>query len=215
MRRDAGWSGRGKPGATSLAGPGGGMRGERLGAAPPHEWPGAWEGRLQICDCCRDTQRLPGRTPRSQRARATPSCRFGAHEPRSTRRRRSRTEPSRTKALRAARWRHAGRLRRPAMQDSLRRATRRARPAPLPRRRSCTPWQRATQVKHTLGSASHAARAFKLPAGDDPRVSAGHIATSRSLAHPVVVDVLRRYPDAPSRGGRVGELIGQPGVSLR
>jgi hypothetical protein len=101
------------------------------------------------------------------------------------------------------------------MQDRLRRATLRARPATRSVRRSSTPWQKATQVKHILGSAAHAARAFELSAGDDPTVGADHIAQSRILAHPVVVDVLRRYPAAPRGGGRVGELIRQLDASLR
>jgi len=66
-----------------------------------------------------------------------------------------------------------------------------------------------------LGSAVHAARAFELSAGDDPTVGANHIAQSRILAHPLVVDVLRRYPVAPCGGGRVGELICQLDASLR
>ena len=45
-------------------------------------------------------------------------------------------------------------------------------------------------------------RALELAAGDDPAVGADHIAQSRILAHPVVVDVLRRYPVAPRGGGR-------------
>ncbi|MHA6626122.1 putative immunity protein [Pseudonocardia sichuanensis] len=71
------------------------------------------------------------------------------------------------------------------------------------------PLAKATQVRHILGPAAHAARALELSAGDDPAVGAGHIALSRTLAGPVVVDVLRRYPAAPSGGGRVGELIRQ------
>jgi Imm-5 like putative immunity protein len=77
------------------------------------------------------------------------------------------------------------------------------------------PLANATQVKHILGSAAHAARAFELSAGDDPTVGADHIAQSRVLAHPIVVDVLRRYPVAPRGGGRVGELIRQLDASLR
>lgn len=77
------------------------------------------------------------------------------------------------------------------------------------------PLAKATQVKHILGSAAHAARAFELSAGDDPSVGAGHIAQSRSLAPPVVTDVLRRYPVAPPGGGRVGELTRQLDASLR
>jgi len=41
------------------------------------------------------------------------------------------------------------------------------------------------------------------------------IARSRVLAPPVVVDVLRRYPSAPSGGRRVGELIRVLDASLR
>jgi hypothetical protein len=77
------------------------------------------------------------------------------------------------------------------------------------------PLAKATQVKHILGSAAHAARAFELSAGDDPAVGAGRLAQSRLLAGPVVVDVLRRYPVAPRGGGRVGELIRQLDASLR
>jgi hypothetical protein len=77
------------------------------------------------------------------------------------------------------------------------------------------PLAKATQVKHILGSAAHAARAFELLAGDDPAVGAHCIEQSRNLAHPAVVDVLRRYPLAPGGGGRVGELIRQLDASLR
>jgi hypothetical protein len=77
------------------------------------------------------------------------------------------------------------------------------------------PLPKATQVKHILGSAAHAARAFELSAGDDPAVGLEQIAQSRILAPPVVVDVLRRYPSAPSGGGRVGELIRKLDASLR
>lgn len=77
------------------------------------------------------------------------------------------------------------------------------------------PLATATQVKHILGSAAHAARAFELDAADDPAVGAEHIAHARTLAPAVVVDVLRRYPSAPNGGGRVGELIRQLDQSLR
>ncbi len=77
------------------------------------------------------------------------------------------------------------------------------------------PLARATQVKHILGSAAHAARAFEISAGDDSLVGARHIEQSRVLAPPVVVDVLRRYPIVPRGGGRVGELIRQLDELLR
>lgn len=77
------------------------------------------------------------------------------------------------------------------------------------------PLANATQVKHILGSAAHAARAFELAAGDDPAAGACHLAQARVLAPPVVAEVLRRYPAAPRGGGRVGELIRQLDASLR
>ena len=77
------------------------------------------------------------------------------------------------------------------------------------------PLAKATQVRHILGSAAHAARAFELAAGDDPAAGADHIARARALAPPVVVEVLMRYPSAPHGGGRVGELIRQLDASLR
>ena len=77
------------------------------------------------------------------------------------------------------------------------------------------PLAKATQVRHILGAAAHTARALELLAGDDLDVGADHIAQSRDLASPVVVDVLRRYPLAPGGGGRVGELIRQLDAALR
>ncbi|WP_215908835.1 putative immunity protein [Phreatobacter stygius] len=77
------------------------------------------------------------------------------------------------------------------------------------------PLAEATQVKHILGSAAHAARALELSAGDDPAVGADYIAQARILAPSVVVDVLRHYPGAPHGGGRVGELIRLLDASLR
>jgi hypothetical protein len=65
------------------------------------------------------------------------------------------------------------------------------------------PLPHATQVKHILGAAAHAARAVELTAGDPPE----HIAQAARRATPTVVAVLRRYPPAPTGGGRVGELI--------
>lgn len=77
------------------------------------------------------------------------------------------------------------------------------------------PLAKATQVKHILGAAAHAARAFELAAGEDPAVGADRLARSRSLARPVLLDVLKRYPVAPPGGGRVGELIRRLDAALR
>lgn len=139
---------------------------------------------------------------------------IGAHEQRSTLRRPSRTEPSGARryvttvgAMRAAQEaRDAGQR---AASDAARAAVAAAGAAFL------HPLAKATQVKHILGSAAHAARAFERSAGDDPAVGAVHIERARILAHPVVVDVLGRYPVAPPGGGRVGELIRQLDAPLR
>ena len=77
------------------------------------------------------------------------------------------------------------------------------------------PLAKATQVRHILGSAAHAARALELSTRDDPAVGADHLVKARDRAHPVVVDVLRRYPVAPRGGGRVGELMRQLDAMLR
>lgn len=77
------------------------------------------------------------------------------------------------------------------------------------------PLAKATQVKHILGSAAHAARAFELDAGDDPEVGAGYLEKARELAGPTVVSVLTRYPDAPAGGGRSGELLRRLDAALR
>jgi hypothetical protein len=77
------------------------------------------------------------------------------------------------------------------------------------------PIAKATQVKHILGAAAHAAVAFELSAEGDPTVGAEHLCRARQLAGPVVVDVLRRYPLAPAGGGRTGTLIRQLDALLR
>lgn len=77
------------------------------------------------------------------------------------------------------------------------------------------PLPNATQVKHILGSAGHAARAVELSTGSSRDAGIAQIAQSHALAPPVVIDVLQRYPPAPSGGGRVGDLIRQLDASLR
>jgi hypothetical protein len=77
------------------------------------------------------------------------------------------------------------------------------------------PLVKATQVRHILGAAAHAARAFELAAGDDRSVGAGHVEQARLRADAVVVGVLRRFPAAPGGGGRAGELLRQLDASLR
>jgi hypothetical protein len=76
------------------------------------------------------------------------------------------------------------------------------------------PLAKATQVKHILGSAAHALRAFELKRVNDSD-TAILLSKMQSLAGPTVVDVLCRYPAAPPGGGRVGELIRELDALLR
>lgn len=77
------------------------------------------------------------------------------------------------------------------------------------------PLARATQVKHVLGSAAYAARAAEIDAGDDLSVAAACVDWALQHTPATVVAVLRRFPDAPNGGGRVGELIRVLGAVLR
>ena len=73
----------------------------------------------------------------------------------------------------------------------------------------------AHQVKHILGAAAYAARAAELMAGNDLDVGTDQIEQARRRASPVVVDVVSRYPAAPTGGGRVGELLRDLDNALR
>ena len=77
------------------------------------------------------------------------------------------------------------------------------------------PLSQATQVRHILGAAAHAARAAELAAGDDRAVGADRRRGGGAPGPPAVVDVLGRYPTAPDGGGRVGELIRLLDTTLR
>lgn len=77
------------------------------------------------------------------------------------------------------------------------------------------PLSKATQVKHILGAAAYAARAFELLADGKAVIGAGYLRQTESIAPPIVRDVLKRYPNAPSGGARVGELVRQLDFLLR
>jgi len=77
------------------------------------------------------------------------------------------------------------------------------------------PLPNATQVKHILGSAAHAARAAELAAGDDHAVGDERVTQAVYQATPAVLDVLKRYPAAPAGGGRIGELTRLLDAALR
>ena len=69
------------------------------------------------------------------------------------------------------------------------------------------PLAKATQVRHILGPAAHAARAAELARGDDPVVAEYVITAAAQRVTPVVRDVLTRYPRAPKGRTRVAVLM--------
>ena len=69
------------------------------------------------------------------------------------------------------------------------------------------PLARATQVRHILGAAAHAARAAELARGDDAVVAEYVITAAAKRATPMVQDVLSRYPRAPVGHSRVAVLL--------
>lgn len=69
------------------------------------------------------------------------------------------------------------------------------------------PLARATQVKHLLGAAAHAARAVELATGDDPVVAEYLVHGAAARMTPEVLDVLKRYPRAPNGRTRVAVLM--------
>lgn len=69
------------------------------------------------------------------------------------------------------------------------------------------PLAKATQVGHILRAAANAARAFELTAGDDSDVGDARIEQARQRATSVLIDVLCRYPPAPSGQGRLAQLM--------
>lgn len=74
------------------------------------------------------------------------------------------------------------------------------------------PLAQSTQVKHILGSSAHAARARELVldgAGEQ------YLAHAAGLASAKLVEILCRYPPAPSGGGRIGALLRELDQTLR
>lgn len=105
----------------------------------------------------------------------------------------------RTKALRDRAWD----AQRAAQQDrdaGLPAAAESARAAPAAAGAAFLhPLAKATQVKHILGAAAHAARAFEISAGDHPAVGLDGIARARALAPPHLAEVLERLSAGTER----------------
>jgi len=77
------------------------------------------------------------------------------------------------------------------------------------------PLAKATQVGHILRAAANAARAAELSAGNDHASGSALIEKARGRATPTVIDVLRRYPRAPTGTTRVARLMRALDDSLR
>jgi len=77
------------------------------------------------------------------------------------------------------------------------------------------PLANATQVGHILRAAANAARAAELSAGGDPLAGDVRIEKARQRATPILIDVLRRYPEAPTGKSRVAQLMKALDRSLR
>ena len=69
------------------------------------------------------------------------------------------------------------------------------------------PLAKATQVRHVLGAAAHAARAAELARGDDHVVAEYMVYGAARRLTPTVRAILERYPRAPSGRTRVAELM--------
>lgn len=82
------------------------------------------------------------------------------------------------------------------------------------------PIAKAGQVGHILRAAATAARVAELNAGDDPAAGDMAIERARQRATPVLIDVLCRYPTAPTAHHRIAQLMSRldaapTGIPLR
>ena len=77
------------------------------------------------------------------------------------------------------------------------------------------PIAKATQVGHILRATANAARAAELNSADDPKIGHAFIGRARSRATPVLIEILCRYPPAPTGSSRVAQLMKKLDDSLR
>lgn len=69
------------------------------------------------------------------------------------------------------------------------------------------PIAKAHQVGHILRAAASAARIAEINGGGDPEAGDITLQRARQRATPVLIDVLCRYPPAPTGTGRVAQLM--------
>ncbi|WP_104129662.1 putative immunity protein [Cryobacterium sp. N21] len=77
------------------------------------------------------------------------------------------------------------------------------------------PIAKATQVSHILRGPASAARIAELVAGDNPEVGDNFVARAKNHATPGLIDVLSRYPNAPTGKSRVDHLMSKLDSKLR
>ncbi|MER6090707.1 putative immunity protein [Streptomyces bluensis] len=77
------------------------------------------------------------------------------------------------------------------------------------------PIAKAHQVGHILRAAANAARIAEIDADEDPRAGNRAIEEARERATPVLIDILQRYPLAPSGKSRAAQLMTALDTSLR
>lgn len=77
------------------------------------------------------------------------------------------------------------------------------------------PLATATQLRHILGAAVHAARAAELARGEDPVVAEYVLTAAAKRATPAVMGVLDRYPRAPRGRTRIAVLLARLDALLR
>jgi len=77
------------------------------------------------------------------------------------------------------------------------------------------PLAKATHVGHILRATANAAHAAELGANSEPDIGDAVIENARQRATPTLLDVLSRYPLAPTGKGRVARLMTALDLSLR
>ncbi|OBB35794.1 MULTISPECIES: putative immunity protein [Mycolicibacterium] len=77
------------------------------------------------------------------------------------------------------------------------------------------PIAKGHQVGHILRAAANAARISEINSGDDPAAADRVLQRARRRASPALIDVLRRYPPAPTGKSRVAQLMSKLDSSLR
>nr|WP_203598369.1 AAC(3) family N-acetyltransferase [Streptomyces sp. SID7909] len=77
------------------------------------------------------------------------------------------------------------------------------------------PIAKAHQVAHILRAAANAARIAEIAAGEDPGAGDRALEGARERATPALIDILRRYPPAPTGRSRTAQLMTALDSALR